>query len=394
MNLFKGIEVSVKKVSHAIEERYLSYKYEKMIKKFKVDNIDKVQVKKAINEISAYQEIIYVNQRERIIIEDIKRETSKLNRNNVTRTNAYIQFYRKFPKLHWSFLAHMVSRNGGWNMTDLKGSIVSEVLNSNEQQDFFTFLEKSNAYIFLDAYPQLLLYEKSVNIGKSLFHLLPIFGVSKFMIPFWEHYYINGNSQMITVALIINEQHFIEKKVVENHYFTKNVFNTWQYKTQELFQLTNVIFPYKDNKEKVRLVGRKVKGFQKVRERVAVGKQLYAILFGLKDHVYQFANEIVHTGSRADYWPSTFSRHKLAENEEIVNEAKGNNPRIYSPTLEKAWGDVSWKRPRNSDWFTQEIDVSPLFETEELPKRIDLTKKYEHELQTLHFVVIAKKNSI
>lgn len=51
----------------------------------------------------------------------IKRTTHSLNKNNVTRTKAYIDFYKRHPEIHWAFLGHMVSRNGGWNMTDLKG---------------------------------------------------------------------------------------------------------------------------------------------------------------------------------------------------------------------------------------------------------------------------------
>ncbi|WJH32243.1 DUF2515 domain-containing protein [Paenibacillus sp. CC-CFT747] len=55
------------------------------------------------------------------LLRRIRRETAEGNRNNVTRTAAYWTFYRQHAELHWAFLAHMVSRNGGWNMTDLKG---------------------------------------------------------------------------------------------------------------------------------------------------------------------------------------------------------------------------------------------------------------------------------
>ncbi|WP_212982334.1 DUF2515 family protein, partial [Bacillus paramobilis] len=56
---------------------------------------------------------------EQLIINKIKIQTEQLNKNNVTRTRAYYQFYIQYPEIHWALLGHMVSRNGGWNMTDL-----------------------------------------------------------------------------------------------------------------------------------------------------------------------------------------------------------------------------------------------------------------------------------
>ncbi|PGB24080.1 DUF2515 family protein, partial [Bacillus wiedmannii] len=56
---------------------------------------------------------------EQLIINNIKIQTEQLNKNNVTRTRAYYQFYIQYPEIHWALLGHMVSRNGGWNMTDL-----------------------------------------------------------------------------------------------------------------------------------------------------------------------------------------------------------------------------------------------------------------------------------
>ncbi len=53
---------------------------------------------------------------EQIIINNIKMQTEQLNKNNVTRTRAYYQFYVQYPEIHWALLGHMVSRNGGWNI--------------------------------------------------------------------------------------------------------------------------------------------------------------------------------------------------------------------------------------------------------------------------------------
>src|SRR5699024_1496732 len=86
------------------------------------------------------------------IIQDIVNETKRKNINNITRTNAYLDFYMQHSEIDWAFLAHMVSRNTGWNMTDLKGSYLTKLLTSQEQDDYFAFLERANWLIFQDAY--------------------------------------------------------------------------------------------------------------------------------------------------------------------------------------------------------------------------------------------------
>ncbi|GAA3327359.1 hypothetical protein GCM10020331_066980 [Ectobacillus funiculus] len=43
------------------------------------------------------------------------------NRDNISRTHAYKEYYLRNCEIRWSFLASMVSRNAGWNMTDLEG---------------------------------------------------------------------------------------------------------------------------------------------------------------------------------------------------------------------------------------------------------------------------------
>ncbi|MBR8645388.1 DUF2515 family protein [[Brevibacterium] frigoritolerans] len=71
----------------------------------------------------------------------------------MTRTQAYLAFYNRNPEVHWAFLAHMVSRNGGYHMTDLKSSNMTHLLDRAERQKFFHFLERANSAIFADAFP-------------------------------------------------------------------------------------------------------------------------------------------------------------------------------------------------------------------------------------------------
>ena len=129
---------------------------------------------------------------EQLIINKIKIQTEQLNKNNVTRTRAYYQFYIQYPEIHWALLGHMVSRNGGWNMTDLKGIYIREFY-QRKINSYFFFLERGNWLIFQDVYPQFLLYEQSVKRSQKLFHLLPHLNVSTFMETMWNHFWKTGN---------------------------------------------------------------------------------------------------------------------------------------------------------------------------------------------------------
>lgn len=112
--------------------------------------------------------IYKLTKEEQLIIDKIKAQTKELNKNNVTRTRAYYQFYIQYPEIHWALLGHIVSRNGGWNMTDLKGDLYTRLLSEKDQITFFSFLERGNWLIFQDVYPQFLLYEQSVKNQKAI----------------------------------------------------------------------------------------------------------------------------------------------------------------------------------------------------------------------------------
>ena len=144
----------------------------------------------------------------------------------------------------------------------------------------FTSGNAPNANIFRDAFPQPILYQESRRLGRSL-HLLPYFQVSRFMRPFWEHFWHTRNSPLITVALIINEQNVIEKTVIQNDWFHQHVFDKLFFRSLMLLQLNQVILPYDDPRKKTcRLAGLTLEQFVDLKERIETGKTLYAILFG------------------------------------------------------------------------------------------------------------------
>ena len=127
----------------------------------------------------------------------------------MTRTRAYYQFYKRYPEIHWALLGHMVSRNGGWNMTDLKGIYIQSCY--LRKIDLLSFLFRTgNWLIFQDVYPQFLLYEQSVKI-KNLF--------ISFLISMCQHlwkrcgtFWKTGNKQILAISTIINEQNYLEKE--------------------------------------------------------------------------------------------------------------------------------------------------------------------------------------
>nr|WP_269148260.1 DUF2515 family protein [Paenibacillus glucanolyticus] len=108
--------------------------------------------------IRSHNQLHNLTQEEQELILLIQEAAANANRSNVTRTQAYYDCYKSYPELHWALLAHMVSRNAGWNMSDLKGGLMSDLTDSQFKNHLYRFLERCNALIFQDAYPQLLLY--------------------------------------------------------------------------------------------------------------------------------------------------------------------------------------------------------------------------------------------
>lgn len=308
---------------------------------------------------------------DRALAEEIAQETGRAGISNITRTEAYLACYQACPELHWAFLAHMVSRNAGWNMTDLRGR-AADLLDEQQKRSYYRFLERSNALIFQDAYPQLLLYMKSRELGASHFHLLPYFHVSRFMRPFWERFWIDRGSALLTVGLIVNEQNYIEKRVIRHPFYRKHVTRQPAFHVNSLAGLNQVVFPLleeddgegrreKEAEAVRRLAGRVVSDFGGLADRIALGKSLYAMLMGLRAvrrGAERFAARVPHSGSRADYWPECFTANK---EEALTSAAQGSallaggalppGRRLYSPKLLDAWGDTPYEPISREDWL-------------------------------------------
>lgn len=340
------------------------------------------------------------------VVSRIRADTDKHNRNNVTRTHAYLRLYESHSELEWALLAHMVSRNGGWNMTDLKGEWLPSLLSENTRMLLFDFLETANSFIFGDAYPQLLLYQESVKEKRALFYLLPHFGVSRFMRAVWEVYWEERDRTLLAISLVINEQHYIHERVVQQPKFRDGVLDTLYFQAQSLLQLNQVIFPYvvtsKGNEpsgESCRLAGLILENFSSLHERIAFGQKLYSLLFGIPDvhrRVTRFALQRQHTGSRSDYWPDLYTpvrrappmpRGQLQPQLEEGRLKSGADP-LYSPKLSTAWKDRPLLCPEEGDWFAA-LSVMDYIRSIKPPSSFEITQAYRFGLTKLELAALA-----
>ncbi|WP_246001189.1 DUF2515 family protein [Oceanobacillus piezotolerans] len=338
-----------------------------------------------------------LNDMENELIQYILRETKNRNVNNVTRTNSYLDFYKRFPEIHWAFLGHMVSRNGGWNMTDLKGSLLTRLLSSEEQEAFFTFLERGNWLIFQDIYPQLLLYEESVKRNTNLFYLLPFFHVSFFMRVIWDYFYVIKDRFLLTVALIVNEQSYLEKRVIQNAHYKSTVLETLEFKLQELLSLNQIIFPSLDRKG-IKIIGQTIHQFASLHDRILLGKRLYELLFDRENFfsIYKWATQHPHTGSRKDFWPHLFNdideSVPWGSYQRRIKDCriKPNSPKLYSPILKFAWKNREQKEAEEGDWYS-DWRVIHYLKKDNFKGNGAIYHEYCKTLEKIEFSILAKE---
>ncbi|SNZ10309.1 Protein of unknown function [Terribacillus aidingensis] len=265
------------------------------------------------------------------LLASIEEKTTAANLDNIRRTMAYQAFYEANPEIRWSFLASMVSRNAGWNMTDLQLDMFQRLLPARVRKQLFSLYERANWLIFSDAYPQLLLYEAHKKEQINMIDHLRHFRVSAFMEQVWRHFIKEGDGQKLLYSLIINEQHVIGSPVIVQSFYKEHVFSRWPYRLQDLLRLNAVFFPTL----KGELYGLNAHHFTSVDKRIQLGKKLSALLFDpkLHDMFLQFAKTVPHSGSREDY--------------EQYCQYRTNN----SKTLRKCYKIIRHEDTIRPDWY-------------------------------------------
>ncbi|KHE72307.1 hypothetical protein LD39_05250 [Halobacillus sp. BBL2006] len=359
----------------------------------------KSQLKKKSN-VKAIQPVTSLSPKDQQLIASIRAKTEQFNSNNVTRTQAYFDFYLRHPEIEWALLGHMVSRNGGWSMTDLKGEFLAKLLTEKEQTQFFSFLERGNWLIFQDIYPQFLLYEESLKRQQPLFDLLPHLNVSTFMEVVWSDFWKNQNRSNLSLAMIINEQSYLEKRVIQHPVYQNTVLETIMFKLQDLLNMSHILFPYSQKPfERNLLIGQTLNQFSSLERRIELGKQLYALLFSDSkrlQRIVDWAAANPHTGSRKDYWPHLFNDVKeTVPGGLYIPQTKNctlqtNSPHIYSPRLEYAWKNSNQTKAEDGDWFTKWTGIDFL---EPIPDNVNGEIKHDYckTIEKLEWTVFTKK---
>lgn len=308
-----------------------------------------------------------------MIVHDIANVVKRNNIDNISRTEAYLRYYTTHSDIKWSFLAHMVSRNAGWNMCDLEGKWLTPVLSKKKRAMLYRTYERANWLIFHDAYPQLLLYHYSTKNGYPMFHLLSYFHVSQFMVGEWVRYWEKGDRERLLHALIINEQNLIQKPVIEHPLYKNKVFRTIFFTFQDWFHYSCVLLPTIEG----RLFGSSVYGFRSVDNRIDLGKRLAAILFheNYYSSFYEFAQQTRHTGSRFDYEQYFQPRH----------ESTTPQLRLTFPVIDHHIGHFQ-------DWSeTKRIKRKWLIPIKKLRHFAEITSWYNKKQKKLHRAIILKQ---
>ncbi|WP_079510310.1 DUF2515 domain-containing protein [Mesobacillus jeotgali] len=303
----------------------------------------------------------------------IRKETDQKNMDNISRTQAYLDFYLEYPEMIWSFLASMVSRNGGYSMCDLEGDWFTKMLAPDIRKRLFLTYERANWLIFRDAFSQLLLYSYSTKKSAPMFHLLKYLDVSTFMENEWRLFWEDGNKRRLLNALIINEQNVIHEPVIREPVYRRRVFNTFMFSFEDHLHFSTVLFPTCEGE----LYGASVNGFKSVSKRINLGKRLASILF---DPYYyplflEFALNTEHTASRYDY-EKYFPNYKKRD----------------TPFLRCAYPIIHHHYRDQGDWYKKRKFRSEWFNSETKHRHpIHLTKWYMKKQKQLHALISVKE---
>lgn len=301
------------------------------------------------------------------------------NKNNCTRTNFYLEYWDKHREVPWTLIAHIVSRNAGYQMSDLirlrsflresrnLKTLVTWLLSERSVDHLFAFLEAGNFLIFYDVFPQITAYAWAkhfyIQTGKdysaNLFDMLADddFGVDHFIIEEWKGFFAEAkraswweNNPNIplqdsiarhTLALVANEQNYIEERLVNPGILKMRYLDAYQQMvTRKFIQRMNkqgfprLVIIEADPQDKVRpsyLLLYPVHRFVELESRIEIGRQLYRCIFrqnsvrasSIQAWVTIEKNK-VHRGTRTDYDDACFS---------IYPPVDESRQQIYSPPL-------------------------------------------------------------
>jgi hypothetical protein len=231
-------------------------------------------------------------------------EIDHRNVDNVARTESYLELYAYTrahpPDLPWVLMAHLVSRNGGYLMTDVASSLErgDGVFAQSALEQLFLFLERANFLIFYDAWWHVLHH----LTGRA--HALLVPRVPRFVVeecwPRYERVAAGGGvtpevERRLVQDLVTNEQNFIERRVVHNARFeaARAIISF----VEALGREAPVVMPCTDQRIRVG-------GFSRLERRIATGYRIFDDILAdaaRREEIFHWAREHRHTGSREAY---------------------------------------------------------------------------------------------
>ena len=330
------------------------------------------------------------------------------NDTNPIRTDYYLRYWGQHPEVPWVLLANLVSRNAGYQMSDLMRLAMGNSFGPPGEFQYthlyaeypltsgvWALLETANFLILRDVLPQLEAYRKAKKFpthSDELFDMLahPDFDVDPFMIAEWKTFFtayttaLAGGAleqfsqaweagtpiQRHSFALITNEQNQIEDRLINDaaipdHYLGEYAVGAGTSAEIVLFfgdflEATYLAFPVATSETDhtpTELLLYQVKDFQELPARIKTGRELYVNLFlnptrSKKVLAWASANR-THHGTRVDYNPAKYS---------ILYSSFFPGGQAYSPPL--VWyRDVEpvWYRhnPGSQLWY-QHLHSTPV----------------------------------
>lgn len=218
-------------------------------------------------------------------------ELDERNQDNVSRTQSYLESYAYTrahpPELPWLLMAHLVSRNAGYFMTDLRRVIDDRRTAEDAKPIFrnlFHLLERANFLIFWDAWHHVLTH----MLGRPLTERTPAF-----MRAAWARYDRTGDERSLVLDLVHNEQHFIEHRAAHHPRFAAGLVAVVG------FELTGrdraLHFPGVD-------VDIRVGRFRDLGARIQAGRRIFDEVVAdrrQRDALFRWCEAHPHTGARS-----------------------------------------------------------------------------------------------
>lgn len=231
-------------------------------------------------------------------------ELDERNVDNISRTASYLELYA-WTRAHetempWLLMAHLVSRNAGYLMTDLArqiaGPIGQDAALADAMRTLFVLLERGNFLIFWDAWHHVLTYLAG-ELDTLAAPRTPVF-----MCEAWRRYDRERATpsaeleRTLVLDLVHNEQNLIERRAVHHPDLAPGL------RLLTMIEASGrerpMVFPWPDDTSAPEI---RVGGFAVLDRRIATGARIFdEVLAGRarRDAMFEWAMAHPHTGSR------------------------------------------------------------------------------------------------